>query len=557
MSLPPGHDVRPLKDNRGSTIEWRELRSHVDHLGQQHRVIAQFLLTPWGDVRLDGSEVGLHYRDDGALRFADGDQFTAVNIEVTPSFSLPDLPARAIQALRRSTPAPLNRSALRLVSDAKLVVYRAGSISRVGYEVGVIDGAELPYTVRLDAVTDSFVRAIPLFAGSNCTPDSTTPVTASGTAVRSDVGTRTLTATSTSRGAFTYEGHKPATGTTPQTQIYQSVPWFDTFSCGQLDYTLFPVRTENNSPSYSDGSDQFLGRRAGDGLHQTTQTMEAFRQIDPLGRIGWDRNGSTARVLVSTDTSSVGGALFQQTATAKAPANTVIIHPKSSTQQYALEAALDVVAHEYGHGMLFSWPTQLTMTYDYSVSPALQGAELHEGFSDAIGHMVERLRQQADWYGTEAPETHGDWKIGEDAIGSGGSFRRADVDDTTVKSHRFDTGFVESYHNRGNQMHVMFRLLVQGGKNPFCVANPTEYGCSYTSNGLGLDKAAKIMRHAIENYVRSGSRWTHLANYFRQSAYDLYRNCGGTNPNADYEQGEVQNAFWQIGYPADTFYSCP
>lgn len=100
ITLPAGHTTRAMTDDKGRPIEWREVRTHVDHLGQQHRLIAQFLQTPWGEVRIDGSEVGLHYNQDGSLRFAEGDQFTRLSVDNAPSFSLVELPARALQALR-------------------------------------------------------------------------------------------------------------------------------------------------------------------------------------------------------------------------------------------------------------------------------------------------------------------------------------------------------------------------------------------------------------------------------------------------------------------------
>ena len=143
-----------------------------------------------------------------------------------------------------------------------------------------------------------------------------------------------------------------------------------------------------------------------------------------------------------------------------------------------MASALDVIAHEWGHGvsgMSANFISQCTQPQN-----DVQ-CQLNEGFADVIGHVVEKLRQPA---GT-GPEQDSDWTMHEDNAFSG--YARGALDDGTAGHdwfgirivngqrvfrtfnhfvHRDDQPAGQLQHERGNQLAMALRLLADGGSNP-------------------------------------------------------------------------------------------
>lgn len=295
-------------------------------------------------------------------------------------------------------------------------------------------------------------------------------------------------------------------------------------------------------------SDGWHGKDAADAMHHTNSTMEAFRS---LGRNGWDASGTDANVTVHAALSGTNSAFFSLYLTTHTQQGAVIT-PRTTTT-YALGAALDVIAHEWGHGVVF---TSAGLPYDDFLYP--QASQLHEGFSDVIGHIVEKMMQPGGF----GLEKSSDWHFGEDAFAAGNYVRSASTDDGAgpFRYHRDDTSGGATHHNWGNMLSVAFYVLSDGATNPWCASNPNAFGCNAATSGLGQDAAARVMFRALTHYVTSTAEWEDIADKVKLAAADLYHNCyASENRNAEWEQEQVEQAFLSIGYPSGlgSFEFCP
>lgn len=190
------------------------------------------------------------------------------------------------------------------------------------------------------------------------------------------------------------------------------------------------------------------------------------------------------------------------------------------------------------------------------------GQQLHEGFADVVGHIVEKMMQP----GGLGVEKSSDWDIAEDAgvLDDDGDdyYRRANEDDGPDgdKYHRDDNPHDATPHAVGHMLGVVLYVLSDGGTNPWCVNNPTAFGCTASTPGIGQESALRVMFHALTRYVTSTSEWEDLADKVKFAAFDLYHNCSATeNRNAEWEQEQVELAFLSIGYPSGlgSFEGCP
>jgi Zn-dependent metalloprotease len=226
-----------------------------------------------------------------------------------------------------------------------------------------------------------------------------------------------------------------------------------------------------------------------------------------------------------------------------------------------MAAALDVIAHEWAHGMLESRGIR-NEGYDGS-----QVAELHEGFGDVFGHATEKKFQPLG----NGLEESSDWTIGEDLGSYGMYLRSASTDDgvqghptilgTTVndKFHRDDEPADLNRHGRGNMLAATLKMMSDGGVNPIC--GRTGLGCASVA-GIGLTEASNILFRTFAYYIMPGTMmWSQVANNAGQAAYDFYNTCTSPYPPRDpatSDQNAVATAFANIGYPrTQPFISCP
>lgn len=179
----------------------------------------------------------------------------------------------------------------------------------------------------------------------------------------------------------------------------------------------------------------------------------------------------------------------------------------SSTNGNKPLTALDVCAHEIGHGM-----TTKTANLVYQK----ESGALNEAFSDILGNSVEF------W----ARPTQASWKLGEDfsyvirdmanpnAYGDpdtyGGTYW---VNPNCTPSSTNDYCGV---HTNSGVLNFWYYLLVNGG------SGTNDKGFAYNVTGVGLDKAAQIAYRTLTTYLTSTSTYANARTYSLQAATDLY-----------------------------------
>ena len=194
-------------------------------------------------------------------------------------------------------------------------------------------------------------------------------------------------------------------------------------------------------------------------------------------------------------------------------------------------AALDVIAHEFSHGV-----TQFTSDLIY----ANESGALNEAFSDIMGTAVEFYWQPAGTGFLLA-----DYYIGEDAFSTYGYAIRnlvnpnlaGDPCHLSQEVHLPNTqaGDWGGVHTNCTIYGHAFYLLANGGTNRISQIAVT---------GIGVDKAAKIYFVAFTNYLTPGANFLAAANALLKSASVLY---GSTS--SEYQQ--TVTSMRAIGWTVD------
>ncbi|HEX7151404.1 MAG TPA: M4 family metallopeptidase [Thermoanaerobaculia bacterium] len=550
-------------DRNGNEIVWREVRSGTDSLGARHTFYRQYLVSNGVETELFGSEIGMHYTKAGALRSILGHQFRDVVIANRASLKAADAVERAVarlqhhpgfraeRAVNASDRAYRTKNAqLKLVqTDRKSFRYTWFTLARNH------EGVE--HNVAIDAQTEEVLSVTDLHKGSNCHPSSPWSwVSASGHPVRPDLRNngvrRSIRANVTNDRPWPYtrEGYWNGTPNISITQETTNSPFF-CFTGVPASYTLFPVGIDSGVATYRDRGDGFMGYAAGDAMYNSRQTMMAF---STLGRAGWDGNYGDSNVVIESTYlgNYVDVAFFRMSGNndPRVPI-TPFMGIAPAQDYYHPGASLDHIAHEWGHGVIFTSANFPTTTI---------GLQMHEGWADVIGTAVEKLRQPA---GTGL-EQNSDWTMHEDT--AHGGYARGAIDDGTSghiwvginltsrtyndRLHKDDAPSDSAPHAFGNMLQVVYRLMAEGGKNPVCVRQPGFAGCNVTSNALGATKAAQILFDTVTWYTPSTAQWADLAEYATYAAFDRYNQCDYLpTRNAPSEQSAVNAAFTAIGYP--------
>jgi len=177
-------------------------------------------------------------------------------------------------------------------------------------------------------------------------------------------------------------------------------------------------------------------------------------------------------------------------------------------------AALDVVAHEYSHGV-----TQFTSNLLY----AFESGALNESFSDIMGTAVEHYGQPEGSSLLKA-----DWYIGEDVGPTYSSGWRNLADPNSISSIfgpypcHLSQFYILPYTEDGDWggVHInstiyshAYYLLTQGGTNRVSQKHV---------DGIGIEKATEIFYRAWVFYLTRYSDFLDAANALFYSAYDLY-----------------------------------
>jgi hypothetical protein len=583
---------------QGGEILWVGYRDHTDDLGMRHIFYRQHyrpggylasLLEPTyqtDGVEIAGGTVGVHY-NHGTLQAVFGTQFRALAVLNEPIIGhVADAYAAAVEAAARwpgfvpRDPAQLTRTtveARQAASKLMLVSSGDGASFSFMWRVHLADRDGDSYIAFLDAGTGVLTSLDRANANSSqsCSPKTQNTRSAVGKPQNGDAGLldRSIWATDESNhDDFDCEGGRASGGGIPAIEIY-----FGTYEPGYVcdwpgaQYAMVPLQENEENPpkaEYEDvdwgewGEFHIPGRAAGDALWFTYQTM--YTLYNDLGWESYDGNGAVARVTVEDSSGDTDDAFFMSSEDDATYAPTPGVRfARAVVGEYSHASCLDVVAHEWGHGVV--WTTAGFSNVDGTI-----GAQLNEGFADVIGHAVERYRQpegsgveKADWtfgeddyksvYITSPPPAHWEWVEW--------ITRQVDAFDPglTGRFHRLDHETDTDRHNRGNMLGVAFRLLAVGGRNPICSYPPWgEDGpdCDIDVSAISLTAATRILFRTLTSYAYDTMDWEDIADLGMAAAFDLYSVC--PFKNGGLQQAAVNEAFGAIGYPGTLGYcQCP
>ncbi|HEY0143447.1 MAG TPA: M4 family metallopeptidase [Thermoanaerobaculia bacterium] len=570
-----GIEAQAIVDRAGRELVWKEVRKEVDEEGNTHRFYRQYL----AGTEVFGSEVVTHANAAGKIWSVSGMQYRDVLVANGISLDRESaLDAAAFRLLAKNSTRVRKLDEMnaelreRALGAANLKLVQKDGVFRYVWFTQASDAKDRGYQIVIDADTEEIVSVSSTSAGGNCVPTGPlSTVSATGIPVRTGVPNRSIKAhPATDRPApYTHEGYwhsVPYKWALQQTWGDYGLWMCDTTK--SYSWAIIPLKTENSVVVYKDWpGEQWKGSAAGDAIYHSDLANRYFKFIH--GRNGWNNNYADVKILVESQTPAADQAAFNSNTTTIAPQNSVMIGPAG--RFYNAGASLDWMAHEWGHGVV-----NTSANFPYSGT----GAELHEGFADVIGHMVERYYHPI--VTGNPPKDAGlekaDWVMHEDAAVSG--YARGAVDDGASHDwtgpNYYNGGYTTSYndllhagdtpvptgaplrHARANMLAVVLRLLTDGGTNPVC-ARLSLSGCSTNVPAQG-SKAARIMFRALTSTLPSNSTWESLADNVADAAFSLYNQCS-VSPlnNATAEQQAVFAAFRAIGYgsPTEALNTCP
>ena len=198
--------------------------------------------------------------------------------------------------------------------------------------------------------------------------------------------------------------------------------------------------------------------------------------------------------------------------------------------KFQTAAALDVIAHEFSHGV-----TQFTSDLIY----ANESGALNEAFSDILGTAVE-----FQWQPAGSGFSQADYYMGEDIFTNYGYALRnlvnpnlaGDPCHLTQKKilPNTEAGDWGGVHTNCTIYGHAYYLLASGGTNPISHVAVT---------GIGVDKATKIYYLAFTSYLTPGSRFIDAANAILKAATNLY---GSTSNEMQQTIKSMQAIGWTI-----------
>jgi hypothetical protein len=554
------YPATPSLTRSGGTVFWKMTRDNVDDEGMRHRFYRQYYVPPPDPANaiseevsngawMVGAEVGLHYDGNGLLVFAFGTQFEDVGSTNVPSIDTAaearivardavldgtGFTPREAQDLTSATPgAQLSRT--------ELLLHNSGERDSFDFvwEAPITDVSGVEKVATINAQSGTLIALEDRTVWSVCAPNSNDQDSAVGVPQNPSISDRSVWATETDdRGAtFSHEAHKISSGSNPDIQVFYGLDDDPCSDSGVQDYSLMPVKTISGSPMYDDytSPDSVPGTIGADAIYFTYKTMATF---NAFGRDGWDDDGSVAKVVVDAicPSGKEDNAMFAYSGTYDyVPTPGVAICP-ADAEDFSPAAAIDIVAHEWGHGVIFT-----SAGWSYSGD----GKIYHEGFADIIGHAVE-------WY-NQSPgsgDERAEWKFGEDRDASQATWWRRADDDDGLGGHSYHAddppGSASDPYQNGLPLSVAQYLMSEGGYNPVCDRLDELDGCDVEVEEIGATAASRILFKALTTYATSSSDWEDFGPLAKVAAYFLYKSCPGDN--AATEQQTALDAFEAIGY---------
>lgn len=162
-------------------------------------------------------------------------------------------------------------------------------------------------------------------------------------------------------------------------------------------------------------------------------------------------------------------------------------------------ASIDVVGHEFGHGVA-----------DENAGLVYSGEScmLHESLADITGTLLE-------WY---HDSTKYNWLLGEN-VWSGGIRNMRNPKAFNHPDTYKGTYFPNGCHGSGGVQNYWFYLMVKGDTG----TNDANY--AYSLPGMGFNKAMAILYRAVFYYWTSNTTFAQANTHALQAAKDIYGSC--------------------------------
>jgi len=517
----------------GGRLTWALERRMNDRDGAIHEFFRQRYVparreavggprVPRGGFAVRGGSLGFHRDSTGRLFGIAGALFEDIKFILKPSIvSARSALESAVRGASTRNPEVASLESLdeetvkELISGTRVELASAGDGETFGFvwttDVMTARGGRL--VVTLDAASG---KVLDLWDGvmySTCAPETDTHVAVGAWSQRPGVYYPDLPATEAPGldgewPGFTREAHRRGA---PEIIVYLGEDSDQCLEPGGQNYRVFPLQSLDGGETWYDDwvvpwrDNPVRGRSAADAMKHTVLTMNT------LAHYGWssyDGRGGIARIAVDSNCGGMrDNALFDVDGGATdSPRDGVGICRRSNSDFPEYSVALDIVAHEWGHGVI-------QHSAGWNGNERI-GGQLHEGFADLIGYGVE-------WYSW--PQQF-NWTIGEH---SGAISRRADVDDGINSYHQCDstTFFSGEKHAVGNMVGIVFRMMAEGVANPGDPRDCVENHCDDPGSpegvcaqdvflveplALGMDHAFDFLFRLLVSYAGETTAWSDL-----------------------------------------------
>jgi len=602
----------------GGVVEWRKVRDRLDAGRNRHLAYRQHYLPPdlppetaalgYGHegIWLGGAALSLTLGADGKLLWVIGAQHLDVKATTSVNLTTPDKAFDAAQAgaagwpgYEVGDPAEWPPGVLESYlerAELALTCRGPGDFAYV-WEVPTRDARQRPALITLDAESGQVLDVVRTTPWSQCAPSLWSWETAlaypeNNQFTPDDRPGMTATAGSAYMPGFTHEAHRdPQEYFIPDIQVffgrdlelcepnghYEMVPLKEVYGPGYimpayLDYSA-------SSPLF----DFVPGRAAGDAVFFTFLTMDTIADVASYAFCGFDGGFSgdpqvgctvppdPARIVVDVwgcSSSELNNAFYNHLGGESSPAQAVAVCPKDCDPDndghvefpFRPTAALDVVAHEWGHAVI-----ENGALVHYG---GLLEKFFHEGYADVIAYMVEGLVQpwgpgyeEADWVYSEdhyEPQPNDDRPRRTPELPYDGTEELWSLHQEET-CHQYKPAY--NYCN-GSRLVEVFYLLTGGndGVNPICDTHPTYAGCSQSANpvvvtplhgdfDIAFQMASRVLFHALVFGDCAGITWSAwdkddwlvpVGARVKASAKALY---------GDQAEASVGQAFAAIGFP--------
>jgi Zn-dependent metalloprotease len=357
--------------------------------------------------------------------------------------------------------------------------------------------------IYVDAHNGGIIRNMPLIYESNVSLTAETRYS----------GTKTITGDSYTGGYRLTEARNGVSLQTQSLQYSSSLPGADIYNSSSSNFT-------------STGWTGFSSDRVALDVHWATEQVYDFWN-SVFGRNGLDGSGLRMLSFIHWGSGTNNATWIGNNTVNPNNNNYIRIGDGDGSTFYPL-GALDVVAHEYAHGI-----SQFTgLGYDFTETGAV-----NEGISDIWGSCIE-------YWVDPSKQT---WKIGEEVMANGAPAIRSMLNPKTGgdPGQSVTGGYPDTYKgqfwDKGNEPHTnstvmshWFYLLVNGGSG----SNDNFDG--YNLTGIGISNAQAIMYKTQTDYLTSGAQYADVRIATILAAQALYG-------SGSCQEIAVTNAWYAVG----------